>query len=414
MSRFDVVIVGAGPAGSLAAFSLASEGLRVALLDKESFPRDKPCGDGLTVRALDELGRIGLGNWVADSRFHRPSILRIGSPSGDLVEIHGAMLAQDHQDLACFIPRRELDQRLVDLAVERGAQLFEGHSAVAMAYDENGILVKATRGHRTAIFSAKIAVAADGAAGAFSRAAGLHQEKPAGTAIRTYYLGRDPCPDCIDVFYESYTLPHYCWIFPLGDGMCNLGLGMLTSRARRGTITGTLQRFLLENAWARSRLRGMQPLSRPRIACLRANTAMCRTVQDGLLAVGDAAGLVSPLTGAGISSALRSGYLAAFHIKEAFAAGDFTAKGLAGYTRSLKKEFGQRFARERLVCRLHASAGFLNRLTALAKTDRFARRTIVQILAETAPSTGLPSLLALARLLWTTSTAQGGAAPKGR
>lgn len=182
--------------------------------------------------------------------------------------------------------------------------------------------------------------------------------------------------------------------------MCNVGLGVLIEHARRARIGLCLQRFLKENARARARLADMELVSRPKVGCLRRSTDVSCVLSDRLLAVGDAAGLASPLTGEGISSALRSGYLAAGQIQRAFSAGDFSAGQLRGYARSLRRDFGARFAMERLVCRLHRRAGVVDRGVALARRDVEIRRRVTDIMTGRARYTALLSPGALGKVLW--------------
>jgi geranylgeranyl reductase family protein len=226
--RYDVLVVGAGPAGASAAFWLASAGRRVLVVDKKQFPREKTCGDGLTPRAVRELHDMGLRDRLSD--FQRYDGLRAIA--------HDITLELTWPDHPRFPPhgyvvrRRDLDQMVADQAAKAGADVWMTSEAVAPLTDDGvvrGALVRRD-GTTTERVQARYLVVADGANSRFGRALGTARRRsyPLGMAIRGYFTS----PHHDDPWIESHLdlrdrdgnhLPGYGWVFPVGDGTVNVG-----------------------------------------------------------------------------------------------------------------------------------------------------------------------------------------------
>ncbi len=338
----DVVIVGAGPAGSAAAQHLATAGVRVVLLERAAFPRDKPCGDGVAARGLAVLARIGLGEWA--SRFPMPEVLRFTSPDGQVLDLH-PKTDDDH----CYgrtIPRRLLDARLVQAAVKAGARLVERTRVRSVEW---------TAGSRPRVVAeglkvgAQLVILADGSHAPVTRRLGLVQGPPELVAIRRYFAGDIGPFGRVEIHFQLGVIPGYTWLFPMGGGHVNVGTGTFTQRIRRGVVAlrEVLARFVADCPITEGRLAQAEPIGPVRGHPLRTRLGGTRTHAERLLVVGDAAGLVNPLSGEGIAPALESGELAATHALAALKAGDFSARALASYSQALQTRYGadQRAAR---------------------------------------------------------------------
>lgn len=332
--KADVAIVGAGPAGSVAAHRLATAGVQVALLERATFPRDKPCGDGVTTKGLEVLARSGLGEWA--SQFLAPEVGRMTSPDGQVVDIH-LKVGNDY----CYgrtIPRRLLDAQLAQVAVEAGARLMEGTRVRAVEQaDGHQRIVVADRLKVTA----PMVILADGSHVPITRRLGLAQGVPEILAIRQYLVGDTGPAERVELNFQQGIIPGYAWVFPIGDARVNVGIGTFTQRVRRGKVAlrDALSQFVANPAAMDGRLARAESAGPARGHPLRTRLGDTCTHADHLLVAGDAAGLVNPLSGEGIAPALESGELAAAHTLAALEAGDFSARTLAAYSQAVEARY---------------------------------------------------------------------------
>jgi geranylgeranyl reductase family protein len=290
VASYDAVVVGAGPAGSLAAYRLASAGASVLLLDKARFPRDKPCGGGVTIRALNELpfGIDPVVEGVVD-RFE----LRLGHRRG--------FSRRAHAPLALMTQRRRLDAYLVEQAVAAGAEFRDGVRVSRVAQGE-------VDGD-----SAQVVIGADGANGVTARSLGLRTDREHGVALEGNLANEavDPERFARRLVLEFGTVPGgYGWVFPKGDHV-NVGVGgWETEGPRLREHLARLCRAHGLDVAALTEVRGHRlPLRRQGSALAGGRVAL----------VGDAAGLVDPLSGDGMYEAFLSANLAARHALEILA-----------------------------------------------------------------------------------------------
>ena len=326
----DVVVVGAGPAGTAAAITARARGLNVVCIDKAHFPRDKTCGDGLTAGALRLLEQLGVS--AADLEATEPAFVRetvLVSPSGRRARLpmptDGA-----HAAVVC---RRALDAALVAVARRRGVDIREGCAVDALKQDHGAVQLTLADG---SVLDASFVIAADGHWSAVRRAVEPDAPHDLGEwhAVRQYFEGVDD--DRLWVIFERDLLPGYAWVFPLPGGRANVGYGVLRSDGRSGRELKDLWPDLLARPVMRDVL---GPRAR---ACdsvrawpIPARYDLNRLACGRVLFAGDAAGVVDPMTGEGIAQAIETGMLAA----EAIATG-------ADYRRLVHRAVGRdlRFA----------------------------------------------------------------------
>ncbi|MGY1688935.1 NAD(P)/FAD-dependent oxidoreductase [Geodermatophilus sp. SYSU D01105] len=287
MERWDVVVVGGGPAGAAAALAVLRTGASVLVVDRAEFPRDKVCGDGVAPEALDVLAHLGVdpAQLVAGS----PPVPRLAlrSPGGATVD--RATARPSH-----VVPRAVLDDRLLRVALDRGAR-FRRHVVRTLRSDPDGVTVDGT-------IRASVVVGADGAESVVRRALGLPTHRPdrLAVAIRGYAPELPGQAGTQLLVTTEQRWPAYAWSFPLGDGRANVGYGELVSGgATRAALVDGLHRLLP----------GVAPGSL-RAHRLPLSTGRPRLPDGRVLLAGDAAGLVNPLTGEGIFYAVLSGALA--------------------------------------------------------------------------------------------------------
>ena len=351
----DVIVVGAGPAGATTACWLADQGLSVALLEKSSFPRDKVCGDGLTPRATKQLVRLGI-DVSEDAGWLHNKGLRVYGGRAEPFHIPWPELSE-FPSFGLVRKRADFDELLARSAVERGATLYEQANVNgAILDDRTGRITGVTTkdGRR---LNAPIVVAADGNSSPVAKAMGLlkNAKRPMGVACRTYFTSPRHDDDWMESWLqlwdgkpgESNLLPGYGWIFGMGDGSCNVGLGTVASTATSQKLNyrELLQRWLANTPaeWGftpDNQIGGIASAALP--MAFNRKPAYTR----GVLLVGDSGGMVSPFNGEGIPYAMEAGEAAAEAIARAHAEGVGTPaaeKALAGYPARLADEWGGYF-----------------------------------------------------------------------
>ncbi len=349
----DVIVVGAGPAGSTAATYLARSGVDVLLLEKSTFPRDKVCGDGLTPRGVKQV--LALGVDVSGDDWIRNRGLRVVG-GGTTLELPWPTLA-DFPDFGLVRPRRDFDEMLATLAVKAGARMRQATNVKEPVIDERtgrivGVTAKTDDGPMT--FSAPLVIAADGVSARIALGMGINKrdDRPLGVAVRRYYTS----PRTHDDFLESHLelwdrsdpsvpklLPGYGWIFGLGDGTVNVGLGMLNSSKAFGrTDYRALLRTWLDGTPEEWGLREANAIGTIGGAGLPMGFNRTPHYANGLMLVGDSGGAVNPFNGEGIAYAMESAALAAESTLQALGRPDGAAReaALHGYVTAMKNHLG--------------------------------------------------------------------------
>jgi menaquinone-9 beta-reductase len=394
----DVVVVGAGPAGSATAHFLAARGLDVLLLDRSDFPRDKTCGDGLTPRAVSVLDRMGL----------LPRLLGVGqriggyevtAPNG---RVTGGALPQgrDVPGFALVVRRRVLDQAILDRAVASGAGFEAGVTALGVEPEPDGVRVVGRRDGRPVTFVARLCVVATGAAIGFLRGAGvLRAMPPAMLAARTYLEDVPPLVrrDRLQLHFDGAPLPGYGWVFPVSASAANVGVGYFPGRRSMPTAAAAFERFVGTERMRRL-LGGARPSGALERYPIRVDFLTAPRSAERMLLVGEAAGLVNPLTGEGIDYALESGELAAGHLAALFEAGDFSRRRLEAYDGLLVERFERLFRFCGQVRDWYLRGPILNLLVRLANQREDLRLLLTNVVLGNRPASGAGPLRGLAKL----------------
>jgi len=307
----DVVVVGAGPAGSAAAAWAARAGRDVLVIDAAPFPRDKACGDGLTPRAVAELERLGLGGWLDGRIRHRG--LRL---SGFGADVEVPWPGPSFPATGSAVPRTELDDRIRAVAADDGAKMLLGVKAVGATHDPAGRVESVTLQDGTRVRCRELIVA-DGARSPLGRVLGRrwHRDTVYGVAIRGYAASPRSDEPWITSHLElrspeGRVLPGYGWIFPLGNGEVNIGVGALATAKR--PADAALRPLLDCYAGLRRAEWGFTGPPRAGLsALLPMGGAVSGVAGPNWMLVGDAAACVNPLNGEGIDYGLETGRLAA-------------------------------------------------------------------------------------------------------
>ena len=393
----DVVVVGAGPAGAAAARAAADAGAHVVLLEKTTFPRDKVCGDGLTPKGVAALHRLGLSTRQEDGWVHNRGLRVIGGgmrlelPWPDLVGMpaYGAVR-----------PRRDLDEYVARHAQAGGADLREGWNVSGPLRDDDGRVVGvAARTGRGADAEehevrAPVVIAADGSSArmALSVERRRREDRPMGVAYRRYHTSPRHDDDHLESWLElwegepgrSRLLPGYGWLFGLGDGTVNVGLGILSSSEAFQAVD---YRRLLDT-WLATlppewELTPETATSTTRGGALPMGFNRNPLVGDGLVLTGDAGGAVNPMNGEGIAYALDSGRLAGWAAAEALAAATPAERDavLARYPERLRDEWGGYFTLGRVFVALIGQPWIMRLATQHGMPHPVLMRFVLKLLA---------------------------------
>lgn len=352
MVEADVVVVGAGPGGSATATHLANRGLSVALVEKSTFPREKVCGDGLTPRATKQLIRLGVDVSTENGWLHNYG-LRTYAGKREPFTFPWPELT-DFPNFGLVRRRDEFDQMLADHAVARGAQLFQNTTVSEPIIDSATDRIVGVRAKDGREFRAPLVVAADGNSSRLALSMGLakRDDRPMGVAVRTYFTSPRHNDDHLESWLElwdgkpgeSNLLPGYGWVFGMGDGTSNVGLGILnTSSAFGKTDYRALLRTWLDNVPEEWQFTEEFQVGPVRGAALPMGFNRKPHYTRGLLLVGDAGGMVNPFNGEGIAYAMEAGEYAADAIADAHYRGVGTAaaeRSLHGYPTRLQKNLG--------------------------------------------------------------------------
>jgi geranylgeranyl reductase family protein len=398
----DVLVVGAGPAGASAAYWLASAGLDVLVLEKTAFPREKVCGDGLTPRAVRELVAMGVPIRPEDGWIRNKGLRVYGG--GHRLELPWPQ-TRTFPDFGLARTRKDFDHVLAEHARAAGAKILERTAVTGPVLDERaGRVVGVTarpvddagrKAGDEVTFRAPVVIAADGVSARLALALGIEKNprRPMGVAVRTYF----ETPNHDDEWMESHLelwdgapgqsnlLPGYGWIFPLGDGTANVGLGSVSSTA---TATKVDYKDMLQR-WVRHApehwgFDADAPLTPVRGAALPMAFNRKPLYDRGVLLVGDSGGMVSPFNGEGIAYAMQAARRAAEVVVQARARSTAAARDqvLASYPRVMADELGGYYSLGRIFVRLIEQPAVMHLCTRYGLPRPALMRLVMKLLSD--------------------------------
>jgi len=393
-ARHDVVVVGGGPAGSACAYWLADAGWDVVLVEKKRFPREKTCGDGLTPRAVRQLADMGLeGDLAGAHRFVGLRSVGFGRTLDLRWPEHPVFPSYGYT-----ITRHDLDGLVAGRAAKAGADVRQGVEAVDVVRADDlagpglpaleAVVVRDRARGVTEELRGRYVVVADGANSRLGRALGTQRNRayPQGMALRGYYRSDrsdDPMIEShLDIRdADGEVVPGYGWLFPLGDGRVNVGVGLLSTNERwKGVNTTKLMEAFVRQAGASWGLSPETALGTPTGGRLPMGLAVGPRVGPNVVTVGDAGGSINPMNGEGIAYGFETGRLAAASLGEALSGGG--AEALAHYEARLEEAYAMYFKVGRAFVHLISHPAVMRQCVSLGMRSEPLMALLLRIMAN--------------------------------
>ena len=388
MVNCDVLVIGGGPAGAAAAYWLAKLGVDVVVVEKKTFPREKTCGDGLTPRSVHQLEQMGMASFLSTQhRFVGLRAVAFGKEMNLAWPSH-----PDLPDYGYVVTRYDLDAAVIDNASGAGATIHQGAEATSVTLGDDGAIstvsVRMKNPDETVEFSPKYVVIADGSNSRIGRMLGASRDRdlPMGLAIRGYFsspLSSDPYIEShLDIrTKEGEVLPGYGWIFPLGDGRVNVGIGLLSTLGRWKDVNTTkIMEAFVANAPKRWQLDINDPIYVGTGGKLPMGFSVGPRKGPNYLVVGDAAGAINPFNGEGIAYGYETGRIAAAVISDALAQSDHGV--LKRYERELEGAYGDYFRVARAFVGLIGNPIIMRASVGLGINSKTVMKPILRVMAN--------------------------------
>jgi len=382
---FDLIIVGAGPAGFACAYQLRNQNLKIALIDQATFPRDKICGDALSADVVNQLYRMDSALSAQFESFHHKIDshgVRFLAPNEAHLDIN--YQNPHHGNVAGYISKRiDFDYFLFQqIQDEPNIQIFQGEKVLDIESDAEGVFLKTDQRR----LSARMIIGADGAHSIVNKKLGtIKVEKDHYCAgIRQYYEGVTGfhADQYIELHFYHELLPGYFWIFPLPNGQANVGLGMLSSEVskRKVDLKKTLNNLIQSKSGLRERFKNAIPLEKPQGFGLPIGSKKRPISGERFLLIGDAASLIDPFTGEGIGNALRSGRIASEYILKSFDNQDFTKSFLKRYDEMIYHKMWNELRISRKIQKLLRYPKLFNFVVGKANSNSSVRTLLTSML----------------------------------
>ncbi len=384
--KFDVIIVGAGPAGTASAIKLAKSGLCAALLDKATFPRDKTCGDALSVDVINQLAMLSdtLAAKFEVLENKIPSYgVKIFSPDHNHIDI--PFIYKNIKSCGYISPRIDFDNLLFQHVKQySNIHIYENCTVTNVEIRDDKAVLKTSQG----TFTGKIIIGADGAHSILAKTLGdIKVEKEHYSAgLRVYYEGISGfhMESFIELHFFKNILPGYLWIFPLANNKANVGIGMLSSTVseRKVNLKETLQNLLKTHPHLRERFKDAKPLETIKGYGLPLGSKKRNLSGEKFLLAGDAAALIDPFSGEGIANAIRSGRVAAEHAVKCFEQNNFSAAFNKAYDREIYRRMWKEFKISRTLQYVVRYPVLFNFVIKKARQSKYLQQFLIDALAN--------------------------------
>jgi len=333
-SQYQIAVVGGGPSGAVATICCKKNNLKVVLIDKAEFPRDKVCGDGIPLKTFNLLEKLGFKEADLFKDGYKISQLKVYSPEYKTI-VFGNVKADTSTKSGC-IPRKDFDNRLFKKAADLADKVLTGHKVIKIENiaDKKKITLKQISNAEEKEIVVTAVIAADGANSVIAKMTGLlkRDEKHYFDGLRWYYAGKK-FDSAVHLFYDKRTLPGYVWVFPVAEERANVGI-MINKKYKESsgkTIKDIFIEVLENNPNLKEVLHGARPMDSIKGAPLPLGTLPGSRIADGIVLVGDAAAFINPVTGGGIYFGVLSAMKAVDVLKKAITHKDVTVRGINEY-----------------------------------------------------------------------------------
>ena len=415
-SEYDVIIVGGGPGGSTCATFCAKEGLRVLLLDKAAFPRDKPCGDAISGKSATVLREMGIAEQVEEQPHAIAEGVTFSGPRGDVVQIpfpkdvdpSGIRNSKKYNYVtAGYVARRLVydDVLFQHAKKQKSVETIEGFEVADVLRE--GARVVGVKGKDGRELRGRIVVGADGAMSVVAQKVGAFERDHDHWigSFRVYFDGVTGMTNDIEIHFVDGLIPGYFWIFPLDNGLANVGSGMietdLQDKRKSIKLVEDTYRIMREHPQFAPRFANAKEVPGSRRGWLLPLGSKHRPIHgDGWMLVGDAAALIDPFSGEGIGNAMVSGRLAAAHAARALADKPNFATHLQAYEAAVRSELDRELQMSYRLQKLGRRRWLLNFVLRRAAKSERVRTTISQMLADREKKEDFGSFLFYIRLLF--------------
>ncbi|VVB73564.1 Digeranylgeranylglycerophospholipid reductase [uncultured archaeon] len=402
-NEYDVIIVGAGPAGSSCAMFLGREGNKVLLIDKAKFPRDKTCGDACSGKSVSVLRELGLLDEIETSAHGKIFGVIFSSPNGTVLEVPGK-----EAKASGFVCRREVLDNIIFKGAKKYVNTLEEFTVTDLLREGNQVVgvTGIDKSGKQQQFRAKIVAGADGAASVVAQKVGMFELDGAHhcTAVRGYYDGVTGMKEMIEIHFTKTVLPGYLWIFPYEDGTANVGVGMLTKDIKKYKINlkELMEKEIHENPIFKERFANAKPITDVKGWNLPLGSKIRKHIAgDGWVLLGDAASLIDPFSGEGMGNAMTSAKIAFRTISRSLRLGSYSEKILHEYEEELKRELKDEMAMSYNLQRLGKHQFMLNFVIGKAVKNAEMRDMISTMVVNEEAKKGFVSPLFYLKLLFT-------------
>ena len=404
IDSYDIIIVGGGPAGSSAAMFAKKAGLKSIILEKSFFPRDKICGDALSGKSVRYMRELGILDDVSKLKGATINKITFGSPNHKQFDVHLTNKYNKGTIKEGFVIQRNIFDNFLFKKAKEQTIIKEGFTVSDVIYDNNKVIgVSGLHNNKKEKIYAPIILGCDGAKSKIASKLGFHHEEEHNTAIaiRCYYENVQGLKNQIELHFVDEVLPGYFWLFPAGENIANIGIGLSKHHAKRDPrkLTQILDQVTSSNFF-KDRFKNAKKLENPKGWSLPLGRIKRPNHGDGFMLLGDAAGLVDPFTGEGIGNAMASAKFAIDVAEKCHKKNNFSKNLMSEYNKNLWDALGSELKTSSKLQDLAKYKILLNFIMDKASSNEKVQDIISGMLAKEIPKENFSNPLFYLKILF--------------